>query len=119
VIIMDRYIYDELANLPLENPVSRAFAKGIDRLVPCPDLAYFLDADPVAARARKPEYPVDFMIKSRAAYKRLAALLTSITVVPPLELEDAKRTVLQVAQAVLRGKKTLPKPTRETLETVA
>ena len=30
-------------------------------IVPRPDVAYLLDADPEAARARKPEYPVDFM----------------------------------------------------------
>ncbi len=103
VIIMDRYIYDELANLPLTNPVSRWFAKSVNALVPKPDLALLLDADPEAARARKPEYPVDFMKKSRHAYFHLAKLLGRITTIAPAPLEAAKQTVLgTVCVAMLR-----------------
>ena len=94
VIIMDRYIYDELANLPLDNPLTRAFVKSVARLVPKPDVAYLLDTDVAAAHARKPEYPLDFMHKCRAAYFALAQLLGNITVVPPLLLEESKQAVL-------------------------
>src|SRR6201996_4196778 len=59
VIILDRYIYDELSNLNLRNPLSRAFINFVHSFVPRPDIAYLLDADPVAAYARKPEYPVE------------------------------------------------------------
>jgi thymidylate kinase len=93
VIIMDRYIYDELANLPLANPLTRAFVRLVAVLVPRPDVAYILDADPEAARARKPEYPVDFMRLCRSAYLRLAQMLGHVSVIPPLPLEDAKRAV--------------------------
>jgi thymidylate kinase len=93
VIIMDRYIYDELANLPLERKASRVFIAMIVAIVPTPDIAYLLDADPEAARARKPEYPVEFMHKSRRAYFALAALLQTMTIIPPLPLSDAKREV--------------------------
>jgi thymidylate kinase len=94
VIIMDRYIYDELANLPFERPATRAFMRTIERIVPKPDIAYLLDADPEAAHKRKPEYPVDFMHKCRAAYHRLAALLGNMTVIPPLPLAEAKLAVV-------------------------
>ena len=93
VIIMDRYLYDELANLPLANPLTRAFVRLVAALVPTPDVAYILDADPEAARARKPEYPVDFMRLCRAAYLRLAQLLGGMTVIPPLPIDEAKREV--------------------------
>ena len=103
VIIMDRYIYDELANLPVTNPVSRWFAKSVNALVPTPDLALLLDADPETARARKPEYPVDFMKGSRQAYFQLAKLLGGITTINPAPLEAAKQTVLgTVCVAMLR-----------------
>jgi thymidylate kinase len=92
-IVMDRYIYDELANLPLSNRLSRLFVRLIARLVPRPDVAYLLDADPEAARARKPEYPVDFMRECRASYFRLAELLGSMTVISPLPLSAAKAAV--------------------------
>jgi thymidylate kinase len=92
-IIMDRYIYDELANLPLSNPLSRAFVRFVSWIVPRPDVAYLLDADPEAARARKPEYPVDFMRECRVSYMKLAEILGCMTVIPPLPLPAAKMAV--------------------------
>jgi thymidylate kinase len=97
VIVMDRYIYDELANLPLRNAATRAFVRALARLAPQPDIAFLLDADPQAARARKPEYPLEFMRECREWYHRLAALLGYMTVVSPLPLAEAQS---QVAQAV-------------------
>jgi thymidylate kinase len=92
-IVLDRYIYDELANLPLHNPISRLFIRLISGIVPRPDIAFLLDADPEAAHARKPEYSVEFMQKSRAAYFRLAELLGNMTIIPPLPLEEAKQAL--------------------------
>lgn len=93
VVIFDRYIYDELANLPLANPLTRAYVRFVHALVPRPDVAFLLDADPVAANARKPEYPVEFMRENRARYFALVSILGSITVIPPLPLEEAKAAV--------------------------
>ena len=93
-VIVDRYIYDELATLPLEQSVTRSFVRFIEHIVPLPDIAYLLDADPEAARARKPEYPVAFMHRCRAAYHRLAALLGTMTIIPPLPLLQAKAAVV-------------------------
>jgi thymidylate kinase len=95
VVILDRYIYDELANLPLSSALTRAFIRFVTWWAPKPDIAYLLDADPEAARARKPEYPVDFMRECRRSYKNLAMLLGGVTIIPPLELEEAKSAVLQ------------------------
>ena len=95
VVIVDRYIYDELANLPLENALTRAFVTFVNAIIPRPDIAYLLDADPVAARARKPEYPVEFLHQSRRCYFMLADLIGTMTVIPPLPLSDAKREVEQ------------------------
>jgi thymidylate kinase len=94
VVIVDRYVYDELANLPLDRPMTRNFVRSIEKLAPLPDIAYLLDADPEAAHKRKPEYPVDFMHKCRAAYHRLAALLGTMTIIPPLPLPEAKLAVV-------------------------
>jgi len=94
VVMIDRYVYDELANLPLERPMTRAFLALLKRIAPLPDLAYLLDADPEAAHKRKPEYPVSFMHKCRAAYYRLASLLGTMTIIPPLPLAEAKLAVV-------------------------
>ena len=39
VLILDRYIYDELSNLNMTNPISRAFIKFVHSFVPRPDIA--------------------------------------------------------------------------------
>jgi thymidylate kinase len=101
VVIMDRYIYDEFANLPLDNAFTRAFIRLVNAFIPKPDIAYLLDADPEAARARKPEYPLDFLHKCRRAYFRLAVILGYMTIIPPLPLTDAKREVENAFLAVV------------------
>ena len=98
VIIMDRYIYDEWANLPLRSRFTHAYIQLLHALLPRPDIAYLLDADPDTAHARKPEYPVHFMHRCRAAYYRLAGLLGTMIIIPSLGLEQAK----QATEAVLR-----------------
>lgn len=112
VIILDRYIYDELSNLNLNNPLSRSFVNMVHSFVPRPDIAYLLDADPVAAYARKPEYPVEFMKKCRRTYYDLAAILKTMTIIPALDLPEAKAAVLKAAERELaaqgRAKDLLP-----------
>jgi thymidylate kinase len=101
LIILDRYIYDELANLPLSNSVSRIFVRLASAFVPKPDVAYLLDADPEVARARKPEYPIAFLHECRRAYFRLAGILGCMTIIPPLPLSDATRAVEKEMARVL------------------
>jgi thymidylate kinase len=100
VVIMDRYIYDELANLPLGNGLTKIFVRLVDGLAPKPDVAYLLDADPEAARARKPEYPLEFLQMCRRAYFLLARMIGQMMIIPPLPLSDAKR---EVENAMLRA----------------
>jgi len=92
VIIMDRYIHDELANLPLSNASTRAFVRFVAALAPKPDVAYVLDADPEAARARKPEYPLDFLRTCRGSYQQLARML-GMMVIPPSSIPEATRAI--------------------------
>jgi thymidylate kinase len=102
VVVIDRYIYDQLANLPLERKLTQKFVAFVESLVPRPDVAYLLDADVEAARARKPEYPVDFMHRSREAYFRLARMVRGITVIPPLPLRQAQEAVIATFQRQVR-----------------
>ena len=82
VLIFDRYLYDQLANLPLQQFFVRQYARLLLQLVPQPDIAYLLDADPYLARKRKPEYPVDFLQNIRASYHILSAM-NRMTVLAP------------------------------------
>jgi thymidylate kinase len=97
VVIFDRYLFDQLTTLPLERAAARLYARLLYRLVPHPDLAYLLDADPEAAFKRKPEYPLDFLWQYRRSYQQVNDLLGSMTVIPPLSLDQARLCVAQVA----------------------
>jgi thymidylate kinase len=107
VTIFDRYIYDELANLPLNHAVVGFFIRAVLHLAPSPDVAYVLDADPQAACARKPEYPLEFVRKNRDAYLALSRIVGEMHVIAPLsELEMSA----QVIEAIRRCG---PLPTRD------
>jgi thymidylate kinase len=96
VVIFDRYIYDEIANLPLRRWITRLALSLLLRIVPLPNIAFVLDADPVAARQRKPEYPLDFIHRNREAYLTLSTLIRSGVVIEPLAVEPAKQRIREV-----------------------
>lgn len=97
LVIFDRYTYDELANLNLGNPLIRAYARLLMAIVPRPHISYVLDADPAKARARKPEYPLDFLHQNRTAYLTLAELLGGITVIPAMPVGEVEAEVIAIA----------------------
>jgi thymidylate kinase len=97
VVIFDRYMYDELANLNLRNPLVRLYVRILMKLVPRPEVSYLLDANPVEARLRKPEYPLDFIYQNRRAYRDLAALIGGMAIVAPGPVESVRREVLRHA----------------------
>jgi thymidylate kinase len=100
-VIFDRYAYDELANLNLSNPLIRVYVRLTMKIVPLPDISYLLDADPIKARARKPEYPLDFLHSNRQSYLDLSNLVGGMTVLPPMPIEEVRRAVLYHAHQEL------------------
>jgi thymidylate kinase len=101
VVIFDRYMYDELANLPLRRPLARMFTRLILGLIPKPDIAYVIDAEPVKAWARKPDYPLEFVSQNRETYVALARLVGHITVVEHGSIENtASRIRSEVVRAL-------------------
>jgi thymidylate kinase len=92
-IIFDRYVFDELANLNLRNPAVRVCIRFILRLVPRPDIGFLLDADPVQARARKPEYPIDFLYNNRLSYRLLSELTGCLTAIPALPVHQVEQEI--------------------------
>lgn len=118
VLIFDRYIYDELANLPLTDKSASFFARLILKLVPKPDIAFVIDADPVAAQARKPEYPLEFVRRNRESYLRLAELSGRMTVVEPDLIQamekrirsEMRQTLSKAASSAVYRSSTAPAP---------
>jgi thymidylate kinase len=110
VLIFDRYIYDELANLPLHRKSAQIFIRLLLKLTPQPDVAYVIDADPVAALARKPEYPLAFLRRNRQAYLDLSRFTGKTTVIEPLSTA-AMQSRIRAALA----QTPLPNPNLQTL----
>jgi thymidylate kinase len=117
VVVFDRFIYDELANLTLSNLFARAYARLILAIVPRPDVGYFLDADPVQARARKPEYPLEFLRINRQSYLELCELAGTLTVIDPMPIEDVKKEILKRTTETMSFATAQPAGARGTLVT--
>lgn len=94
-IVFDRYIYDELANLPVQYLPIRMYVRALLMFIPRPDLPLLLDADPEDAALRKPEYPLEFVRHNRDAYLRLSRIVRCTTVVPPLPIPQATELITE------------------------
>ena len=96
VIIFDRYLYDQLVNLGIHYRASRIYTRFLLKMIPHPDIAYLLDADPALARARKPEYPIEFLRNARACYLAMSKMagMNVIHAGTPQEVSDSVRRVL-------------------------
>jgi thymidylate kinase len=103
VIIFDRYFYDELANLPAVNRATCAYQRLLLRITPRPHLAFLLDADPVAACNRKPEYPLDFVERNRASFLQLAKA-ANMVVIRPASVAQVSGTVYGFVHSVIASR---------------
>jgi len=101
VVVFDRYIYDELANLNLSNTFMRGYAWLMSILAPRPDISFLLDANPLDARRRKPEYPLEFLLANRKSYLTLSELIGGVTVVPSAAIPDVEREMIRHAEDIL------------------
>jgi hypothetical protein len=73
------------------------------RLIPKPDVACIVDADPEAAHLRKPEYPLEFVRTNRNAYLALSRLVRNTTVLEPRSVEETTFRIKElIAKRCLR-----------------
>jgi thymidylate kinase len=108
-VIFDRYIYDELANLPLQHWLVRLYIRLVLRIVPTPDRSFLLDAYPETAVSRKPEYPLEFVRRNRNAYLAIANI-AGITVLPPSSISDTADAVRTAVTGLNPGASSLVFP---------
>jgi len=93
VVIFDRYVYDQIANIYSQSFAGRAYARFLLQQTPQPDLAFVIDASPDAAFARKPEYPLEFMHRNRQQFLNLRELAPQLTVIPDGAVEDVRSEI--------------------------
>jgi thymidylate kinase len=94
VIIFDRYIYDQLANVST-NWLGRMYVRFLLSLAPRPDIAYLLDADPEAALKRKPEYPLEFLHQYRRCYYNIKSMAPEMRVIAPGDVDTVENAIVQ------------------------
>jgi thymidylate kinase len=104
-VIFDRYIYDELANLPLQYWPVRLYVRLLLLMVPKPNVAILLDAEPETAISRKPEYPLEFVRRNREAYLIIANLADMCVISPSsvAEMTDCIREAFAKLQGSVQG----------------
>jgi thymidylate kinase len=102
VVIFDRFMYDQLAALPLHNWLARAYARFVLSFTPKTDISYLLDAVPEEARARKPEYPLEFIKQYRNSYLVLRQM-APITLVSPADPEAVHKAILVRLKTIVRN----------------
>jgi len=93
VVIFDRFIYDQIANIYSQSLAARTYGKLLLKLAPAPDLAFILDASPAAAFARKPEYPLEFMYQNRRNFLHLQELVPQLIVIPDARMDDVTNEI--------------------------
>jgi thymidylate kinase len=90
VVIFDRYVYDQIANISSRSAAADLYRKMILKQTPAPDLAFILDAAPAKAFARKPEYPLEFVHENRRTFLRLCKFVPQLITISDGAPEDVK-----------------------------
>ncbi|MGA7291668.1 MAG: hypothetical protein WBW85_03920 [Terriglobales bacterium] len=117
VVIFDRYIYDQIANIHSQSFASRTYSKILLRLTPAPGLAFILDALPVAAFARKPEYPLEFLHRNRQTFLHLQELVPQLIIVSDAGAEEVSNEIhIHIGRSRLRERPSPEGKTEVTLE---
>jgi len=93
VVIFDRYVYDQIANIYSRSFAGRTYARFLLEQTPQPDLAFVIDASPDAAFARKPEYPLEFMYRNRRQFLNLRELSPHIIVISEGGVEEVRSEI--------------------------
>jgi thymidylate kinase len=93
VIIFDRYIYDQIANIYSRSFVARAYSRILLSQTPAPDLAFILDASPASAFERKPEYPLAFVYRNRRTFLYLQEIAPKLITISEGNVEQVRNEI--------------------------
>ena len=87
----------------------RLYIRLLLRIVPRPDLAFLLDADPENAVSRKPEYPLEFAHRNRNAYLAIANI-AGLTLLAPSSISETTEAIRNSLASLKPGASTTVLP---------
>ncbi len=116
VVIFDRYIYDQVANIYSKSLAARIYNKLLLQQAPAPDLPFIIDEWPAAAFARKPEFPLEFVHRNRENFLHLRELVPQLIVIPPGRPEDVRD---EICHYLTRSRVLSPSPPKGKTEDAA
>jgi thymidylate kinase len=93
VVIFDRYVYDQIANIYSQSATARVYARTLLTQTPAPDMAFIIDSSPNTAFARKPEYPLEFVRENRETFLRLQELIPQLIIISESDPENVAREI--------------------------
>ena len=99
VLIIDRYMYDFLADVADLKENKWFFIKFFLYITPVPDLPIFVDVRPHEAFRRKNEYPISYMQWRRTIYQKIFQRINNALI---LENNDLKLTTHILTTEVLK-----------------
>jgi thymidylate kinase len=91
VLLLDRYVYDSLADVA--DGRHWGYTRAWIRIAPVPDLPIYVDVDPKTAFARKGEYGVPYLEWRRDIYHRIFAEVPGAVTITNDNFEGARRGV--------------------------
>jgi thymidylate kinase len=100
IVLADRYAYDVLR---VNNPTVRKpwFRKLATKLIPDPDITFFLEGDPAVITARKSELTLNETVRQQTAYRELADLIQDFR---PIDLSVRDEAALRgIARQILEA----------------
>jgi predicted DNA-binding transcriptional regulator AlpA len=93
VVIFDRYIYDQIANIYSQSFAARSYSRMLLSFTPRPDLAFVVDASADAAFARKPEYPLEFVRRNRQNFLQLKELVPQLAIISDAAEDEVRKEI--------------------------
>jgi len=97
-LICDRYFYDKVCRLMFYEICNESLAKSYLRLLPAPDIVYFLDLPAEVAYRRKGEYSLQEYEVFRKNYKFIADFLGARLIDTTLPLEECTHKIIEALE---------------------
>lgn len=91
ILILDRYLYDFLADVADLKEQNWSFVSFFIRISPVPDLPVFVDVPAERAYERKREYPLAYMEWRRRTYHKIFNAVSNPLILENDDLEETRR----------------------------